>query len=75
MSKQDRYKEEFALHKQIFFVSGGLTAGVSGWLANNYQDTTITLLAITGLTILGLTIVTALEYKKLRQLLKKIESQ
>ena len=75
MSKKDRYKEEIAFRKQIFFVLSGLVAGLLGWLANHYQDITIILLGIAGATVLTLVTFAALEYRKLVKLIERIEDQ
>lgn len=73
MSKLDRLKAEISFHEKMFFTAMAIMLGLLGWAANNYRSTDAVILFLTTISLVGAAGFGVWNYKKIKQLLEKLE--
>jgi hypothetical protein len=74
MSKLDRIKAEISFHEKMFFTAIAIMLGLLGWAANNYRTTDAVVLFLAMIGLVGAAGFGVWNYKKIKQLLEKLEN-
>lgn len=73
MPKIDRIKTEIAFHEKMFFGALAAILALIGWMASNYQTSTVWLLLVALAGFLGACVFGIDQYRRIKRLLVELE--
>ena len=74
MGKLDRLKAEISFHEKMFFTAIAIILGLLGWAANNYLSVSAFVLFLSVIGLIGAVGFGVWNYKKIKQLLERLEN-